>query len=270
MLKVVLLVGLIAACSARKLCIGEECTSSEQCGETAACFARRGERTHVGKCLQTKHARRLGDSCTHKGQCDACSECVNRRCVSLTQGMAGNEHEEVLKHRLESEENIAQNLRGELKNSLAQNHRMKKMLTSSYEKAELHTVAIRFVLIAVVVFTIILLFLIVYRLLLLRRNSVRRQPSTPEPEFYASDSSDSEVPSDTEGELRQEHQESEPIRADLDPEDQNTCKICFDSIINCILLDCGHMCVCMPCAKRLKNCPMCRKLIRKRKKVYKA
>ena len=38
----------------------------------------------------------------------------------------------------------------------------------------------------------------------------------------------------------------------------DTCKICFDDKINCVLIRCGHMCTCMECSKQLEKCPVCR------------
>eukprot|EP01062_Namystynia_karyoxenos_P082220 TRINITY_DN9221_c0_g1_i1.p1 TRINITY_DN9221_c0_g1~~TRINITY_DN9221_c0_g1_i1.p1 ORF type:complete len:360 (+),score=103.52 TRINITY_DN9221_c0_g1_i1:134-1081(+) len=46
-----------------------------------------------------------------------------------------------------------------------------------------------------------------------------------------------------------------------------TCRICFEARVDCLLLDCAHLCVCYPCARHLKVCPFCRKAIRKRKRI---
>ncbi|KAJ1978834.1 hypothetical protein H4R34_003057 [Dimargaris verticillata] len=44
--------------------------------------------------------------------------------------------------------------------------------------------------------------------------------------------------------------------------DDHLCRLCFDAVINCVLLECGHMATCMGCAKQLqstnKDCPICR------------
>lgn len=46
---------------------------------------------------------------------------------------------------------------------------------------------------------------------------------------------------------------------------ENICKICFSSPINCVILECGHLAVCMDCGKELLKrhgeCPFCRGII---------
>ncbi|XP_013888081.1 E3 ubiquitin-protein ligase rififylin [Austrofundulus limnaeus] len=44
------------------------------------------------------------------------------------------------------------------------------------------------------------------------------------------------------------------------PED-NLCKICMDSPIDCVLLECGHMVTCTKCGKRMNECPICRQYV---------
>lgn len=39
--------------------------------------------------------------------------------------------------------------------------------------------------------------------------------------------------------------------------DEELCKICFDNRSNAVLLECGHLCACIDCAKQLKECPVC-------------
>eukprot|EP01065_Artemidia_motanka_P002410 TRINITY_DN11149_c0_g1_i4.p3 TRINITY_DN11149_c0_g1~~TRINITY_DN11149_c0_g1_i4.p3 ORF type:complete len:108 (+),score=35.19 TRINITY_DN11149_c0_g1_i4:524-847(+) len=48
--------------------------------------------------------------------------------------------------------------------------------------------------------------------------------------------------------------------------DELTCKICFASRVDCLLLDCAHV-MCYGCARFVKVCPFCRKVVRKRKKI---
>lgn len=52
---------------------------------------------------------------------------------------------------------------------------------------------------------------------------------------------------------------SKPEGADIDqvPSD-DLCKICMDAVIDCVLLECGHMSTCTNCGKRLAECPLCR------------
>ena len=40
------------------------------------------------------------------------------------------------------------------------------------------------------------------------------------------------------------------------------CKICMDAEVNVVFLPCGHLVCCSSCAPALKNCPICRGLIR--------
>ncbi|XP_077995201.1 E3 ubiquitin-protein ligase RNF34-like isoform X2 [Glandiceps talaboti] len=39
------------------------------------------------------------------------------------------------------------------------------------------------------------------------------------------------------------------------------CKICMDSPIDCVLLECGHMITCTKCGKRMSECPVCRQYV---------
>jgi len=44
------------------------------------------------------------------------------------------------------------------------------------------------------------------------------------------------------------------------PENEQ-CIICFDRRIDCVLLECGHLAVCMSCSKNLRECPICRRMV---------
>ena len=46
------------------------------------------------------------------------------------------------------------------------------------------------------------------------------------------------------------------------------CKICIDKKINTVLLPCGHLVSCNECAYSLNKCPMCRKLINSKSRIY--
>ncbi len=39
------------------------------------------------------------------------------------------------------------------------------------------------------------------------------------------------------------------------------CKICMDAMIDCVLLECGHMVTCTQCGRRLNECPICRNFV---------
>ncbi|XP_061461355.1 E3 ubiquitin-protein ligase rififylin isoform X2 [Rhineura floridana] len=43
--------------------------------------------------------------------------------------------------------------------------------------------------------------------------------------------------------------------------EDNLCKICMDSVIDCVLLECGHMVTCTKCGKRMNECPICRQYV---------
>ena len=45
-------------------------------------------------------------------------------------------------------------------------------------------------------------------------------------------------------------------------------QICMDGKINSVLLDCGHLCACVDCAKTLASCPVCRQRVRKVVKTF--
>lgn len=48
------------------------------------------------------------------------------------------------------------------------------------------------------------------------------------------------------------------------------CKICMESLIECVLLDCGHMCSCIKCGKQLAECPICRQNVVRVVRVFKS
>lgn len=43
--------------------------------------------------------------------------------------------------------------------------------------------------------------------------------------------------------------------------EEMVCKICMDSIIDCVLLECGHMVACTQCGKQMSECPVCRQYV---------
>ena len=91
--------------------------------------------------------------------------------------------------------------------------------------------------------------------------------------------------SDAEGKSRLEGREGRPIRQEERREGTRgvmptreresgpvECVVCMDAPKNCVLMPCFHLCVCMRCGKRLRadsgKCPICRKVIRKARRVY--
>lgn len=71
---------------------------------------------------------------------------------------------------------------------------------------------------------------------------------------------------------------SDGARTERDPEmqqmmedavfDENVCKICYERDINCVLLECGHLCSCIECGRRLRDCPICRRFISRIVETY--
>jgi len=53
-------------------------------------------------------------------------------------------------------------------------------------------------------------------------------------------------------------------------DEEDLCKICMEAVIDCVLLDCGHMVSCIKCGKRLAECPMCRQNIVRVIRVFKS
>ncbi|XP_029300516.1 E3 ubiquitin-protein ligase RNF34 isoform X3 [Cottoperca gobio] len=52
--------------------------------------------------------------------------------------------------------------------------------------------------------------------------------------------------------------------------DDNLCRICMDAIIDCVLLECGHMVTCTKCGKRMSECPICRQYVVRAVHVFKS
>ncbi|CAG2175304.1 unnamed protein product [Oppiella nova] len=52
--------------------------------------------------------------------------------------------------------------------------------------------------------------------------------------------------------------------------DSNVCKICMESTIDCVLLECGHMISCTNCGKRLSECPICRQYVSRVVHIFKS
>ena len=52
--------------------------------------------------------------------------------------------------------------------------------------------------------------------------------------------------------------------------DDNLCKICLDAPIDCVFIDCGHLCACLPCGRQLSECPLCRSYIVRLVRIFKS
>ncbi|CAE1274790.1 RNF34 [Acanthosepion pharaonis] len=52
--------------------------------------------------------------------------------------------------------------------------------------------------------------------------------------------------------------------------EEETCKICMDATIDCVLLECGHMVSCTQCGRKLNECPICRQFVVRAVHIFKA
>lgn len=62
----------------------------------------------------------------------------------------------------------------------------------------------------------------------------------------------------------------EKDRLQLTGNDDNLCRICMDAVIDCVLLECGHMVTCTKCGKRMSECPICRQYVVRAVHVFKS
>uniref|UniRef100_A0A8C1RTG3 RING-type E3 ubiquitin transferase n=1 Tax=Cyprinus carpio TaxID=7962 RepID=A0A8C1RTG3_CYPCA len=58
--------------------------------------------------------------------------------------------------------------------------------------------------------------------------------------------------------------------AQLGGVDETLCRICMDAVIDCVLLECGHMVTCTKCGKRMNECPICRQYVVRAVHVFKS
>ncbi|XP_077532101.1 E3 ubiquitin-protein ligase rififylin-like isoform X1 [Haemaphysalis longicornis] len=63
---------------------------------------------------------------------------------------------------------------------------------------------------------------------------------------------------------KRKHQHGEGV-----PE-EDMCKICMEEGVDCVILDCGHMCTCTNCGKQLSECPICRQYVVRVVHVFRA
>ncbi|KAF6733175.1 E3 ubiquitin-protein ligase RNF34 [Oryzias melastigma] len=67
----------------------------------------------------------------------------------------------------------------------------------------------------------------------------------------------------------EQNRKSYGVKAQL-AADENLCRICMDAIIDCVLLECGHMVTCTKCGKRMSECPICRQYVVRAVHVFKS
>jgi len=53
-------------------------------------------------------------------------------------------------------------------------------------------------------------------------------------------------------------------------QDDSLCKICMDAAIDCVMLECGHMCTCTNCGKQMAECPICRQYVVRVVRIFKS
>ncbi|XP_013930348.1 PREDICTED: E3 ubiquitin-protein ligase RNF34 [Thamnophis sirtalis] len=73
--------------------------------------------------------------------------------------------------------------------------------------------------------------------------------------------------------LYRENQTNHRLQGEKPPltdEDDNLCRICMDAVIDCVLLECGHMVACTKCGKRMSECPICRQFVVRAVHVFKS
>jgi len=60
------------------------------------------------------------------------------------------------------------------------------------------------------------------------------------------------------------------VEASAPMAEENLCKICFENPIDCVILRCGHMAICISCGTSLHACPICRNEITEVIKVFRS
>ncbi|XP_053213771.1 E3 ubiquitin-protein ligase rififylin-like [Panonychus citri] len=59
-------------------------------------------------------------------------------------------------------------------------------------------------------------------------------------------------------------------RGSEDLDDDSACKICMEKLIDCVLLECGHVVTCIDCGKRMNECPICRQYVVRAVRIFKS
>ncbi|NXD40291.1 RNF34 ligase, partial [Copsychus sechellarum] len=68
----------------------------------------------------------------------------------------------------------------------------------------------------------------------------------------------------------EENHKTQGERMQPNEDDDSLCRICMDAVIDCVLLECGHMVTCTKCGKRMSECPICRQYVVRAVHVFKS
>ncbi|KAK2177280.1 hypothetical protein NP493_608g00023 [Ridgeia piscesae] len=98
--------------------------------------------------------------------------------------------------------------------------------------------------------------------------SVTNTSSTSEPATAAAAASTGADEIQTTASTSTGSSEVKPEAKATTSENRLQCKICMDDEAKILFLPCGHLCSCAKCAPALRNCPICRALIRGTVRVY--